>query len=103
VSAAKPRIRVAIASRPEGAEVHRAHDQAILGLTPLFLDEPSGPGRVAFTLRLAGHQDLTLEGAGNRDSVLFGVLPSVVPLPHVSPRPVAPRKHPSSIGEEEVF
>jgi hypothetical protein len=46
-----------IASRPSGATVIRAETGETLGVTPLSLTQPAGPGTTKVVLRAAGYAD----------------------------------------------
>jgi serine/threonine-protein kinase len=59
-------VRLELHSTPEGAEVFRAADGVLLGLTPFATSAPPTAGTAVFRLRLAGYDDARAELPADR-------------------------------------
>jgi hypothetical protein len=59
-------VELKVLSTPDGAEVFRAADGVLLGLTPFSTSAPATSGTAVFRLRLSGYDDARAELPADR-------------------------------------
>ena len=88
-------VTLTVDSDPSGADVFRADTGERIGATPVRFQHPRTSGKIGLVLRLAGHDDQTLEAPGEADAALRTTMAvTVTPPPPAHKVPPAHRKKP---------
>lgn len=92
--AAAPKVRIAVLSDPEGAEVYRAADGLLVGRTPFHQEEEASSGRAVFLVKLPGHRDERVELPADKSGEVRLKLVPLAARPGASPPALRPRPGP---------
>ncbi len=104
---APPRVRWALTTDPDGAEVTRESDGQVLGTTPFFIEQNRVKGDLAIVLRRQGYIDKKISLNQGRDEDRHEKLrqKDKQARPHADSEPtldVAPRKHGDDITNDKI-